>query len=192
MIYPYYEMLCQKSEVERFAIMNTHRFYKLCLVACLAFLVTVFIFQKHGIGLWKDSSISERIPLTVMKESGYLVLEAHIDGRAIRMAVDTAANTTTFDIGLIEELKLVIAKNPTNTFRLDSNDVHVQAAHVKSFKVGNLSYHGDFCFINLSQPNKCILRAGDTSIEGLLGADFLTKWNAVIDYKNLCLVIRKP
>jgi len=171
-------------------IMNTRSFYKLCLVACLAFLATVLTLQRCGVGLWEVGSVSERIPLTVLKGTGFLTLEAHIEGRAIRMAVDTAANLTSFDIGLIEELQLPPAENPVNIFRHDGVDVPVQA-HVKSFKVGNFSYHGDFCFVDRSRANIGIECAGDTPIEGLLGADFLAKWNAVIDYKDLSLVIRK-
>ena len=171
--------------------MNTRSFYKLCLFACLAFLATVLILQRCGVGLWEGGSVSEQIPLTVMKGTGFLGFEAHIEGRAILIVVDTAANTTTFDIGLIEELQLPPAENPATSFRLDGGDVHVQSAHVKSFKVGNFSYYGDFCFVNLSRPNMGIECAGDTPIEGLLGADFLVKWNAVIDYKDLSLVITR-
>ena len=171
--------------------MNTRSFYKLCLLACLAFLATVLIFQRCGVDLWESGSVSERIPLTVMKGTGFLGFEAHIEGRAIRMALDTAASRTIFDISLIEELQLSLAEYQGTSFRLHGGDARIQAAHVKSFKVGNLSYHGDFTFVDLSRPNMGIECAGGTPIEGLLGADLLTKWNAVIDYKDLSLIIRK-
>ena len=78
------------------------------------------------------------------------------------------------------------------TFRLGgSDDVHIQVAHVKSFKVGNFSYHGDLSFLDFSRTNMGIECAGDAPIEGLLGADLLAKWNAVIEYKDLNLVIGK-
>ena len=171
--------------------MNRRSFYKLCLVGCLAFLATVLIFQRWGVDLLEGGSVSERIPLTVMKETGFLVLEAHIEDRAIRMAVDTAANRTIFDIGLIEELQLPPADKSGISFHLHGGDVRIQAAHVKSFKVGNFSYYGDFCFMDLSRPNMGIEHGGGIPIEGLLGAELLAKWNAVIDYEDLSLVIRK-
>ena len=107
------------------------------------------------------------------------------------MIVDTGASRTIFDIGLIEELQLTTAENPNIVFRFDNSDVHNQIAHVKSFKIDIFSYHGDFCFVDLSRTNMGIECAGDTPVEGLLGSDFLAKWNAVIDYKDLSLVIRK-
>ena len=171
--------------------MNIRRFCKICLLACLAFLATVLILQRCGVDLCESSSVSERIPLTMIKGSGFLVLEAHIEERAIRMAVETEANRTIFDIGLIEELQLPPADNPSISFHLHGGDVRIQAAHVKSFKVGNFSYYGDFCFMDLSRPNMGIEHGGGIPIEGLLGADFLVKWNAVIDYKDLSLVIKK-
>ena len=170
--------------------MNTRSFYKLCLLACLAFLATVLILQRCGVGLRGSGSVSERIPLTVMKGTGFLALEAQIESRAICMIVDTEASRTIFDIGLIEKLQLTTAENPNIVFRFDNSDVHNQIAHVKSFKIDIFSYHGDFCFVDLSRTNtnKCI---EEKPIEGLLGADLLAKWNAVIDYKDLNLVIRK-
>lgn len=171
--------------------MNTRSFYKLCLVACLAIIATVLILQMFGVGLWKGGIASERIPLTVMKETGFLALDAHIDSRAIRIIVDTAANETTLDIGLIEELDLATTESPTTSFRFGSDNIHVQRAHVKSFKVGNLSYKGDFFFADLSHPNMGLECIGDTPVEGLLGSEFLVKWDAVIDYEDLSLIIRK-
>ena len=161
------------------------------LYCFLAGMAMVLILQRCGVGFWKGGSVSERIPLTVMEGTGFLALEAQIEGRAICMIVDTGASRTIFDIDLIEELQLTAAENPNVVFRFDNSDVHSQIAHVKVFNVGNLSYHGDFCFVALSRTNtnKSI---EDKPIEGLLGAELLTKWNAVIDYKDLSLVIRNP
>jgi len=161
---------------------NTRRFYIKCLVACLAFLVTVLVLQIYGITLWKGGTVSERIPLTAMEGTGFLTFEAHLEGRAILIALDTGANTTCFDKSLIEELQLTIIGNPGTTFRIHSGDIHVQLAHVKSFKIGKISFNGDFSFVDLSRPNMGIQYAGGTPIEGLLGADILAKWNAVINY----------
>jgi hypothetical protein len=171
--------------------MNTRRFYKLTLFACIAFLVMVIVFQRHDIGFLRGNSDFERIPLTVMKGTKLLVLEASIDGRAICMALDTAASKTCFDINLIEELQLETIDNSDTVFRI-SERVDIQTAHVKSFKIGDFTYQGDFCFMDLTQPNIGITSAGGTPTEGLLGAEFLVYWNAVIDYKDLTLVISKP
>ena len=141
---------------------------------------------------WDEDPHVTRIPLTRTEGTGFLTLKAQLNGKEILMALDTAANTTIFDIQLLEELELSSAQNPGISFRLANNDIPLKLAHVKDFKLGKLSYHGDFSFADLSQPNKGSEAAGDAPIQGLLGADFLFKWNAQIDYKDLTLIIRNP
>jgi len=127
-----------------------------------------------------------------MADTGFLTLRASLNGKEILMAVDTAANRTIFDIRLIEELDLGNAQNPGISLRVAGRDTPVKAAHVKDFRLGTLSYHGEFSFVDLSQSNNGLEALGDPPIQGLLGADILSKLNAQIDYKDLSLVIHKP
>ncbi|UCE47783.1 MAG: hypothetical protein JSW47_19560, partial [Phycisphaerales bacterium] len=96
---------------------------------------------------------------------------------------------TVFNLALVDELQLE-SKGRTGTSFRTAGDVPLHTAHIKDFRVGNVSYHGDFPFVDLSHPNKGAEISGDPPIEGLLGADILIKWNAMIDYKDLSLVIR--
>ena len=180
------------TSVMRF--MKTRNSSVVFLLASLSLLGGVLLVRHCREEQRKDDSNTERgvakIPLTIMKGTGFLTFDARVNGRKIRMAIDTAANTTCFDVYLVKELQLEDRGKTGTSFRLASSDLPLVTAYVKDFRVGSLSYHGDFPFVDLSRPNRGVETAGDTPIEGLLGADILIKWNAIIDYKELCLVIQ--
>ena len=156
----------------------------LIIASCCVALAAIVVWQYH------DKRHVARIPLTRAEGTGFLTLKACLNGKEILMAVDTAANRTTFDMRLIEELELSNAQKAGISFRFASNDMPLKTAHVKDFRLGKLSYHGDFCFADFSQTNKGLEAAEDAPIQGLLGADFLFKWHARIDYNDMSLVIR--
>ena len=150
---------------------------------CLAVVVAIVAWQ-YG----RNRHVT-KIPLTILKGTGFLAFKASVNGKEIFMAVDTAANTTVFNLALVDELQLE-SKGRTGTSFRGVGDVPLHTVHIKEFRVGNVSYHGDFPFADFSIPNEGLETSGDPPIEGLLGADILIKWNAMIDYKDLSLVIR--
>ncbi len=165
--------------------MKRHRILYRVIPCCLCLAaVGIITWQYQG---RRDIT---KIPLIIMKETGFLGVKAHVNDKEILMVVDTAANLTSFDIALIEELQLTKVQRPGISFRGATADARLETAHVNQFKVGNAVYHGDFCFVDLSRPNQGLEAAGDQPIQGLLGADLLTKWNAKIDYKDACLVLQ--
>lgn len=164
--------------------MKRHNIFLQIILACLCLAVVANVVWQY-----RSKCSSTRIPLTIMKETGFLTTKAHVNGKEIVMIVDTGANTTIFDIGLIEELQLTNAKNSGVSFSL-LNIKPLKAAYVKEFKVGHLSYYGDFPFADLTRVNRGLADTGEWTIRGLLGADILIKWNAAIDYKDTVLVIR--
>jgi len=124
-----------------------------------------------------------------MEHTGFLAIEARINGNPIRMMIDTGSNTSTFDVNLIQELQLPGVKKPGVSYQLSSTEELLQAAHVENFQIGQLVYYGDFSFVDLSRVNTGIQQAGDETIRGILGADILRTWNAVINYGDLTLTV---
>lgn len=133
-----------------------------------------------------------KIPLTITKNTGFLTFKAQLNGKEILMVVDTAANTTTFDRELIQELHLNKLQKTGISFRKAINGDPLEAAHVEDFRIGNQRLFGDFSFVDFSPTNRGLETSGELPIQGLLGADILKKWNAAIDYKDSCLIIRNP
>ena len=105
------------------------------------------------------------------------------------MAVDTAASKTLFDLKLIDELQLENKGITGAAFRIDG-ELPVYEAHVEEFRIGDVIYRGDFAFVDFAVTNRGLEKGKDPPIEGLIGAELLRTWNAIIDYKDLSLVIR--
>jgi hypothetical protein len=129
--------------------------------------------------------------MIVLEETGFLGIEAHVNGRQILMVVDTAANLTCFDVSLIDELELPKVELPGIVFRGNATSMDLQTAHVEEFRLGDVIYRGHFCFVDFSLPNQGIEVSGDEAIQGLLGADLLTEWEAKIDYREQCILVHR-
>ena len=161
----------------------------LCLVAC------VLAFSGCGTEDVEEGLLGEegdtKIPLTVLEETGFLTFKAHLNDREIIMLLDTAANTTAFNMDLVQELELEAKEAHGHSYKMEGV-LPLKVAYVKDFRVGKTSYSFDATFVDLSPANRGIELARDPLIEGLLGADFLTKWDAIIDYREMILIIRNP
>ena len=107
------------------------------------------------------------------------------------MAVDTAANTTTFDMQLIDKLQLD-AKEATGVSKRLRGTLPLKVAHVKEFRIGSLSCSFCAVFIDMGAPKEGLETPADPTIDGLLGMDCLLKWGAVIDCQEKALFIRHP
>ena len=105
------------------------------------------------------------------------------------MAVDTGANTTTFDMQLIDKLQLDV-REATGVSKGLWGSVPLKVAHVKEFRIGSLSYSFCAVFVDMGAPKEGLETPADPTIDGLLGMDCLLKWGAVIDCQEKALFIR--
>ena len=164
-----------------------------CLAIGLCLFVGLVLLQTFDLGPWKDArNHISKIPLNSIEHLGFLTLEAQINGTPIRMLIDTAANRSIFDISLIEELDLNSVQSSESVTRLANDEVPVESAHIENFMIGECLYHGEFSFVDLSQTLRKTNVAGEPPILGLIGSEFLCKWEARIDYRDMYLTIRKP
>ena len=96
----------------------------LCLLAGFMFLRT------FELGPWAEDRTS-KIPMSLMEHIGYLTLEARVNGKPIRMLIDTGGSTSVFDAGLIEELQLPRVKIPGSISGLLDTEEHCEGAHIE-------------------------------------------------------------
>ena len=69
-------------------------------------------------------------------------------------------------------------------------DLNFQYGLVKSFLVGSLLVENyKIALLDLTHINKLYEKLNKINILGLLGSDFLKKYNAVIDFKNKIIVL---
>ena len=176
--------------------MICRRFSIWSLATCLCTLESLLLVSGCAHKKEDEQSVNQRestrIPLAVSSQTGFLVFKAYLNGAEITMAIDTAANMTTFRMDLMDKLELKAKETTGYSNRVTGSHLPLKVAHVKDFRVGDLSYNFDADFVDLSPPNEGISAIREPAIEGLLGMDFLLKWQAVIDCQERVLIIRNP
>jgi hypothetical protein len=138
------------------------------------------------------------IPLKIIEldiQSFHLLVEAKINNIPLNLIIDTGASRTVFDRKILEE-RLRFTGEKTH----DIQSAGIMADQIESrmgladiFMIGNLNLKDyPVILIDLDAINKLYMKVTGITIHGLLGSDFLVKMKAVIDYKKLLLILRKP
>jgi len=125
-------------------------------------------------------------------ESGYPCVTGAINGKTVNFLVDTGSPSTCLDSKTTGRVKL----NWEGLEGWDRNGKparRLKHADVPSMQVGKLStgpfrvYDDDF-----SDSNRVLASRGQPLIEGTLGADVLSYFGAVIDYRSRHLYLMAP
>jgi hypothetical protein len=163
------------------------------LLSCLCAMVGLVLMAGCSRDQSEGNSTSLRkgtaVPLALSPGTGFLTFTAYLNGQAIHMAVDTAANTTSFDLRLLDRLQL--KPKDAGVSKRWAGTTPLKVAYVREFRVGSLSTSFEATFIDLGQPNEGLRALGEPPIDGLLGMDLLLKWRAKVDCDEKTLVMRK-
>ena len=138
------------------------------------------------------------IPLRVIQldpQSFHLLVEASLNNFPVNLVIDTGASRTVFD-----NKALGNGLDNLNIEMQEMKSAGIMADHIESkmalaevFSIGNLKFKQfPVILIDLDAINKLYLNVTGQVIHGLLGSDFLVKMKAIIDYKKLVLILRKP
>lgn len=131
--------------------------------------------------------IAHKIRLS--QKSGHIITKAAINGDSGRFIIDTGASASCVDQSLIEKFKLT-SIDINQKIGTASGSLTPQIAHDNIMQLG--TWQDDDCSVltmDMSFINQALKAERMRSIQGLLGADFLIKSRAIIDYsgKNIYL-----
>ncbi len=139
-----------------------------------------------------------KIPLELMNIEGdgyHLMIEAEVNGKAVRMLVDTGASKTVFDKTRLQSLVEEGADEHYEDLEqlstgLGTNSMQGQVAELDSFKFGEVEIK-DFpvVVLDMDHVNQSYDMLGDRGIDGVLGSDILKKYDAVIYFKKKVLKV---
>ena len=138
------------------------------------------------------------IPVKLIKldnQSFHLLIEASINNIPLNLIIDTGASKTVFDKKVLEEC---LNGHETEIHNIQSagimaDKIESKMAIADVFRIGDLELKGyPVIMIDMEAINNLYLKVAGKKIQGLLGSDFLLNLKAIIDYKKMVLILRKP
>lgn len=128
-------------------------------------------------------------------EGFHLVVTGKLMGKTIRLLVDTGANHICFDRPFIEQLHegedIIVGRDEVNV-GIGGSDFETAIAEIEGLKIGRLTIpKTEVRLIDLQPVNGMYQQLGFSTIQGIIGGDFLKRFHAVIDYNALELHLTK-
>lgn len=131
-----------------------------------------------------------RIPLKKLK-SGHYIFSAKINSISGIFIIDTGASSSCigFDndsyFNLNNEESLIKAAG-AGAINMKTEIAKNNSLEIGSWKITRI----DFVIFDLSHVNEALNQVDETPVHGIIGADFLKKTRAVIDYGRNCFYVK--
>jgi len=134
--------------------------------------------------------------LKIETDGFHLIIKVKVNGKSATLLVDTGASQTVFDISRIKKLLKIDDENfkldlsPHLSTGLGTNTMESHIVVIKKFQVGSLQLKNyNSVALPMEYVNQSYEMLGFKGIDGVLGSDFLLKYNAIIYYKKKLLKI---
>ncbi len=131
------------------------------------------------------------IPFTVIgfnRGTGFhLLLKIYVNGKSVKLILDTGASSTVFDKERITKLITVkqVNKNKNAIRGIGKKTMDLHTTVFSKIKIGDLIIKNyKAAMIDLSHVNTAYSKIGVPTIDGVLGNDILYNYGAVINYKK--------
>jgi hypothetical protein len=137
------------------------------------------------------------IPLEVIDLNGngfHILVNVVILKKPFKLVLDTGASKTAFDKTLLLELihENELKNSGHLTTGLGTNDMPSFTTEVQDFYVGRFHIPNlEVAVLDLSAINTAYEQLAIAPVLGVLGGDILVKYQAVIDYSALKLVLKR-
>jgi hypothetical protein len=125
-------------------------------------------------------------------DSFHLVLASVFTGGEIGYwIIDTGASKTVFDLNLKTMYDSAGEEtDQVHTAGIGDEPIHTAIGRLHSFSIADYKVEAlRVALLDLSHINRYYSHAAKIKICGLLGSDFLIKYNAVVDYKKKQLIL---
>ncbi|MBS0658054.1 MAG: retropepsin-like domain-containing protein [Verrucomicrobia bacterium] len=130
------------------------------------------------------------IPLAKTSYSEF-ELRTKINDTTFHLLLDTGAALTLIDSSMAGFAEIPVEKTDLIVGGATGAGVRLGRGRVRTFRAGSFKVEGvSVGVVDLSHSNRQLQNAGQASIAGYLGSDFLRRYEAVIDCANLKLYLR--
>lgn len=132
-----------------------------------------------------------RIPLKKIK-SGHYTFSAKINTIPGIFIIDTGASSSCIGFNNNSYFNLKNEKSLVKAAGAGAINMETEIAKNNSIAIGSWKIsHFDFVIFDLSHVNEALNQVDETPIHGIIGADFLKKNRAVIDYGRNCFYLKQ-
>jgi hypothetical protein len=135
-----------------------------------------------------------KLQLISIQGDGYhLFFNVKVNGTDARFLIDTGASKTVLDKAFVNTLPGVSLKvSETLTSGVGTNTLESEHTNIHNIKIGKLEINdANVAVIDLSHVNQTYRSIGLPELNGVLGGDLLSDYNAVINYGKKKLLLRK-
>ncbi len=131
-----------------------------------------------------------RIPLKKLK-SGHYKFSAKINTISGNFILDTGASTSCIGFKSISYFFLKSEESSIKAAGAGAINMKTKLARNNNIAIGLWSQTKiDFVLFDLSHVNEALLQVEEEPVHGIIGADFLKRTRAVIDYGRNCLYVK--
>ncbi len=131
-----------------------------------------------------------RIPLKKLA-TGHYKLSARINGIPGIFILDTGASTSCVGFDEITYFSMESEDSEIKAAGAGAINMETKITRKNKISIENWSSKSmDFVVFDLSHVNQALEQAEETSVNGIIGADFLKQFRAVIDYGRNCVYIK--
>lgn len=130
--------------------------------------------------------------LDITADGYHLACNIERNGKPVRMILDTGASRTAFDIADITKAGEQLGEKEEKTTGLGTSGMESFFFEIGELNLGGLKIDGlEGIALDLSHVKKSYDEMGHSPIDGVIGGDVLVKWNAIIDYRKLELILEE-
>lgn len=123
-----------------------------------------------------------------MNGVNYLIVKGLVNGKEIPFIIDTGASCSMIDKEWAEKLNLKLNKSNGKTIGYGSSSFDLSIIKKLEIEIdGQVFKVSKAMCSDLSNVNKTLKREGAKPIAGLIGADILMKYKALIDYDKMTM-----
>ncbi|CAM3252181.1 retropepsin-like aspartic protease family protein [Aequorivita lipolytica] len=131
-----------------------------------------------------------RIPLKKLA-TGHYLFSAKINGVSGDFILDTGASTSCVGITDSTHFSLISEESIIKAAGAGAINMETMLSRKNDFSIKNWSISNmDFVLFDLSHVNEALSQVNENGIHGIIGADFLKEYRAVIDYGRNCFYVK--
>jgi len=121
-------------------------------------------------------------------KTNYLIAKGIVNGKKVSFIIDTGASSSMIDKKWADKLNLKLSKSNGKAAGYGSASFDLSIIKKLEIELGDKVFKiSKAMCTDLSNVNKSLKRDGAKPIVGLIGADILIKYKAIIDYDKMTM-----